>query len=1089
MVKTQFMPEHFEPQYIAKRAGATSWSRGVRYFHEGRVKLVHVGERDAVLTVQGTLSYTVEFYLPVHTDQFQSQCSCPWGRTGFFCKHQVAAALFMEEYLRIYGVPLWQRVLNGILHLPRGRKKATTKARAPYVLLFVLQHNYNAWVLEPVTLPAKDFPKELPEKNTPELVEIINATLKKNRAWRFRGKVVRSLLDPASCVNAQEDIVYLASALGQENNQYTYYSSRSKSRLGDYLDKLKTQAVPIWVTDSSGYRLELSTPAHILPGEARWALKIQEEDEGDMYFEIILENEGPPYFLSDTNIEILSTSPSWLLVDNRELVRLQEELSPTFLSWLTKIVDVQIKAEEKALFAEQYLPTLMEYLPVYYDRIRWREVREAPVKRLYLMEEEGELLVSLRFGYDEFEFPYEGYGDPVKVVRDEEDPWHFVRVYRDYDQENEIYSTLSSARTGLKRGGEDYGGPDIFRLRARVDPIDFLLRKVPKLIEDGFEIYGEEKLKQARVNRHRPTISLHISSEIDWFDVQAVVKFGDIPVPLKEIRQALRRKERFVKLADGSIGELPQEWVNKYKHLFNLGEETEEGVRLADYHLTLLDELLSEVDQASVDEAFRERLQRLKNFQGIESKPLPEGFVGELRDYQKAGYDWLHFLHDYGFGGILADDMGLGKTVQVLVFLLSLRESGDARNADLIVVPRSLLANWEREAERFTPGLKVYRHFGPNRTKDVTLFDEYDLILTTYGTMRKDITFLRDYRFHYAVLDESQAIKNPLSKTAKAARLLNADHRLVMTGTPVENNAFELWSQFAFVNPGLLGNLEYFKREFAAPIEKSGDDATAEFLRKMVYPFILRRTKDQVAKELPPRAERVLYCEMEPAQRRFYNKTRDQYRAMLLGIVEEQGMNQARMKVLEGLLRLRQISNHPRLVNPKFRGDSAKMELLMQELETLRESGHKALVFSQFVGMLSLVREELDRRGIPYTYLDGRTRKRQEVVDTFQNNPDIPFFLISLKAGGVGLNLTAADYVIHIDPWWNPAVEMQATDRTHRIGQDKPVFVYKLITRDSVEEKILHLHERKRALVSQLISTESSFFKSLSKEDIETLFS
>jgi non-specific serine/threonine protein kinase len=412
-----------------------------------------------------------------------------------------------------------------------------------------------------------------------------------------------------------------------------------------------------------------------------------------------------------------------------------------------------------------------------------------------------------------------------------------------------------------------------------------------------------------------------------------------------------------------------------------------------------------------------------------------------------------------------------------------------ARAADLIVVPRSLLVNWQREAERFAPTLRVRQHFGQGRLKDVSIFDDYDLILTTYGTMRQDIGFLREYRFHYAVLDESQAIKNPLSQTAKAARLLNAEHRLVMTGTPVENNAFELWSQFAFVNPGLLGGMEYFKQEFAAPIEKKGDEAAAEFLRKMVYPFILRRTKDQVAKELPPRTEKILYCDMEPAQRRFYNKTRDQYRAMLLGIVEEQGMNQARMKILEGLLRLRQISNHPKLVNPKFRGGSAKMELLLQELRMLQEGGHKALVFSQFVQMLKLVRQELDRQKVPYVYLDGRTRKRQERVDEFQTNPDLPFFLISLKAGGVGLNLTAADYVIHIDPWWNPAVEMQATDRTHRIGQDKPVFVYKLITRDSVEEKILQLQERKRALVSQLISTESSFFKSLSAEDIEVLFS
>jgi non-specific serine/threonine protein kinase len=338
------------------------------------------------------------------------------------------------------------------------------------------------------------------------------------------------------------------------------------------------------------------------------------------------------------------------------------------------------------------------------------------------------------------------------------------------------------------------------------------------------------------------------------------------------------------------------------------------------------------------------------------------------------------------------------------------------------------------------------------------------------------------------MLDESQAIKNPQALTSKAARSLRANHRLVLTGTPVENSTMELWSQFAFLNPGLLGSMEYFKETFVNPIEKKNDEATAQFLRKMIYPFILRRTKDQVAPELPPRTERILYCDMEPAQRKLYNKLRDYYRGLLLGMIETDGMNHARMKVLEGLLRLRQVSNHPRLVEEKYRGESAKFELLIETLETLRAEGHKALVFSQFVQMLRLVRGALDARGIPYLYLDGRTHDRQERVDTFQNDPNYPFFLISLKAGGLGLNLTAADYVIHIDPWWNPAVEMQATDRTHRIGQDKPVFVYKMITRDSVEEKILRLQEHKKELVESLITTEGSFFKSLNEEDINVLF-
>ena len=355
--------------------------------------------------------------------------------------------------------------------------------------------------------------------------------------------------------------------------------------------------------------------------------------------------------------------------------------------------------------------------------------------------------------------------------------------------------------------------------------------------------------------------------------------------------------------------------------------------------------------------------------------------------------------------------------------------------------------------------------------------------------MRQDVKLLRGFQFNHIILDESQAIKNPLSQTARAARLLQGQQRLCMTGTPVENNTFELWSQFAFLNPGLLGSLDFFKQEFAGPIESQDDQKAVETLRSLIYPFILRRTKEQVAPELPPRSERVLYTEMSPHQKRLYDKTRERYRSELLGLIEaEGGMNNARMKILEGLLRLRQISIHPALADPAYKYDAPKYERLLETLETLQTENHKALIFSQFIKALDLLRSELDERGIPYTYLDGQTKDRQAQVDTFQNDPDIPFFLISLKAGGVGLNLTAADYVIHIDPWWNPAVELQASDRAHRIGQDKPVFVYKLITRDSVEEKILLLQEKKKDLVENLISSESSFFKSLTGDDVKALF-
>jgi non-specific serine/threonine protein kinase len=755
-----------------------------------------------------------------------------------------------------------------------------------------------------------------------------------------------------------------------------------------------------------------------------------------------------------------------------------------------------VPSEDIEDFANQYLLDLAQQTELQGNAITWESLEPEPIPRLYLNETNGELIVQLKLAYQDIELNCES-TPPAESLRRKAGSLTLVRVVRQPEKEKMFFDQLSGAGFGMKRAPLP-SKAGLFRLRARTHPVDFLLNILPRLAQAGYEIFGEEKLKTSRVNRNTPTISFRVSSGIDWFDVRAVVNFGELEVPLQDIRRLLRKRERYVKLPDGSIGEIPEIWLERYHYLFTMGDPQNEGLRFSRHHLFMIDQALNGADNLSLDQGFENQRARLRellarDFQGISARPLPPGFVGELRPYQKAGFDWLHFLHEYQFGGCLADDMGLGKTIQALVFLQSLyhaeQKDSAPTTASLLVVPRSLLVNWQREAARFTPDLRILEFFDSNRAKDFDCFTDVDLVITTYGVMLRDIQLLHGYEFYYAILDESQSIKNPLSQTARAAHLLRAKHRLVLTGTPVENSTAELWSQFAFLNPGLLGNLKYFKTEFGLPIEKKHDEQAVENLRKIVYPFILRRTKDHVAPELPPRTERILYCDMEPAQRKLYNRTRDLYRGMLLGMLDEQGLNDSRMKILEGLLRLRQISNHPQLVDEKSHASSGKFELLLETMETLQAEGHKALVFSQFVKMLSLVRREIDHRQYRYTYLDGQTQARQEQVDIFQSDPSIPFFLISLKAGGLGLNLTAADYVIHIDPWWNPAVEMQASDRTHRIGQDKPVFVFKLITRDSVEEKILILQERKKDLVDQLITTESAFFKDLTIADIQALFS
>ncbi|MEK7671309.1 MAG: DEAD/DEAH box helicase, partial [Bacteroidota bacterium] len=407
----------------------------------------------------------------------------------------------------------------------------------------------------------------------------------------------------------------------------------------------------------------------------------------------------------------------------------------------------------------------------------------------------------------------------------------------------------------------------------------------------------------------------------------------------------------------------------------------------------------------------------------------------------------------------------------------------------LIVVPASPLFNWEKEIRRFTPDLTSLIYKGLDRKQFHESFGEYKLIVTSYGILRRDIEFLKEQEFLYVVLDESQNIKNPGSINAKAVRLLKAHHRLALSGTPVENNLMDLWSQFAFLNPGMLGSERSFSQNFARPIERHNDESTASALTRLIFPFILRRTKELVAKELPPKVETTIYCEMDKAQRVAYEHWREYYRRAILKSIETVGFQRSKMKVLEGLMRLRQVCCHPLLVDAKYKGSAGKYDAFIEMLEDILAEGHKVLVFSQFVKMLKVLRAHCDEHALVYEYLDGSTIDRKERVERFQNDESVKLFLISLKAGGTGLNLTAADYVIHYDPWWNPAVEMQATDRTHRIGQTKQVFAYKLITRETVEEKILALQEKKQALVKSIITTDSGLMKSLTKEDVEVLFS
>ncbi|MCK5853004.1 SNF2 helicase associated domain-containing protein, partial [bacterium] len=792
-----------------------------------------------------------------------------------------------------------------------------------------------------------------------------------------------------------------------------------------------------------------------------------------------------PYFVRDEDeipitkeTQILTVNPIWFYKDGK-LHSCKFPLSYSYIkSFIDEKLRISLSKSEYQEFISEYLAKLPIFPYVEFPPgIEVTEIDTVTGKRIYIEEMDDQLVVTLSTFYDDIEIPYSHANE--QYLHFNKKTKKILRVTRDRDSEMAI-------RIKVLESGIIEDTPGLFYATFE-EALDWLFDGLPNLSKDGFEIMGEEKLVRFKVRRSQADISVNISSEADWFDIELLLEVDGVSIDLKELKKALNAQKKYVKLRDGSLAKLPEKLIEKFNYLINFGRIDDNSIRFDNHHLSFIDRLLSEADHKSMDSLSKQKLGKLNEFEKIKSYEIPDEFKSILRNYQVSGYDWLNFLKEFSFGGILADDMGLGKTIQALALLLNEIRNNPRKN-NLIIAPTSVIFNWVREIAKFTPSLTHLLHYGTRRTKDIRRLRKFPLILTTYGHLRRDIVFLKEINFNYIIMDESQNIKNPASETSKAARLLNATNRLALTGTPVENNTMDLWAQFAFLNPGLLGDQNFFKQTFLRPIEKEHNVQVATSLQKLIFPFILRRKKEDVAKELPPKVESIIYSPMTEAQQTLYNKWRSSYRDDIMKEIEGKGVGKSKFKVLEGLTRLRQIACHPQMLDPKLNDESGKFDALKEMVTEIISEDHKVLIFSQFVKMLTIIREYLDDEEINYTYLDGSTKDRNTPIDEFQENEEKRIFLISLKAGGTGLNLTAADYVIHYDPWWNPAVEMQATDRAYRIGQTKKVFAYKMISKDSVEEKIVKLQNRKKALVNSLISTEDSFFKSLKKEDILDLF-
>ncbi|MGN6194273.1 MAG: SNF2-related protein [Ginsengibacter sp.] len=736
-----------------------------------------------------------------------------------------------------------------------------------------------------------------------------------------------------------------------------------------------------------------------------------------------------------------------------------------------------------SLLKEMVLPLSNEYRVSFASSLI-KETKEGQPDTSIMLIEKGDYLMFQPV------FTYKGFSvkandkDTIIVP----DNGKVLMVKRNKEAEQEFISKLSNLHSQFIHQPQNKSlvlkGADVLKN-------NWFFLFVDAMKEMKVPVYGFEALKNFRFNTAKPATHIHLSSGMDWFDAKVELTFGEQHIGIDEIQKALANKQSFVQLNDGTLGILPDEWIKKYALLFKVGEGKNNQLRLSKFHLSVIDELYDQRDEQELSFELDEKYERLRNFKNIPEIPLPSQLENRLRPYQLSGFHWLNYLNSVGWGGILADDMGLGKTVQALSMLQHFAEEEGNLKA-LVVCPTTLIYNWENEIKKFTPSLTWRIHHGNTRAKRKEDFGDDNVIITTYGTLRSDVQMLMKIPFDYVILDESQAIKNPASKVTKAAGLLKATNRICMSGTPLQNNTFDIYAQMNFLNPGLLGSVEFFRNEFSTPIDKFGEPEQKEHLKKLLYPFILRRTKEQVAKDLPEKTETILFCEMEDAQRNVYDAYRNSYRNKILGVIDEQGVGKSQLTILQGLMKLRQICDSPAILNEdeKYPNDSIKLEELTREItENIGE--HKALIFSQFLGMLSLIKQKLTENNIEFEYFDGSTSAadREKAIQNFQTNEKCRVFLISLKAGGVGLNLTAADYVYIVDPWWNPAVEQQAIDRTHRIGQTKNIFAYRMICKDTIEDKILQLQERKRILAKELISDDQTFVKSLTKEDVEYLFS
>lgn len=984
------------------------------------------------------------------TPEIRLSCSCPYFEQFGICKHVYALGLTLERLGKETApqVRSWRELFSPRVLPSAARKAPRSRAQPPGLsVLHYLIH------------PAEVTPER------PLRMYVMEEHALKSGRIKLRPL---SLLQPSSYRVDESELPRLSRLQGLllEQSNFSYYSARSHAvhLTGDtareiLLDLLGTGRLhfgdPQEARDLSAFPPVQNAMDH----EWRIALKAEPSGQGLRLRTRLT--------CADETLDLGAVQfvhPDGVVGYHNTLARIA---NPELLGWAKELESdpPDVPRDEMVDFVETLYELDVNLPADLPEEVAFREVRESPRPLLRILEVSETLDARI---HPEFR-----YGEQVLDWLDPRDRWVISEAreihVRDREAETAALKQLEALGAGITAGSAQgvfgVSGADTAALLESLD------RK-------GWELH----LRDTRLRTQGQTAIRVESSGQDWFELDGELQFGDEILDLPDVLKTVKRNDRFVRLKNGTFGLLTDDLAERLSLLQGLGTppKGEGAMTFAGAGAVFLDMLLADLPGVNWSGEASRFQTRLRSLRAPEPADPPPGFRGQLRAYQREGLGWMRYLRELGLNGCLADDMGLGKTVQVLALLEEQRQSG--RAPSLAVLPKSIVFNWRMEAEKFTPELRVSELSGPDRPRSLSGLPAADLYLITYQTLIRDVSWLREFRFDYVILDESQAVKNPAAKTSKAVRLLQSRHKLTLTGTPVENRIDDLWSQLNFLNPGMLG------RKFMEAKELS--EASLHLIANGVRPFLLRRTKEQVATDLPEKVEETLYCELPPPQRKLYNELKAYYQQALKEGMAEQGFQRSKIMVLEALLRLRQAACHPGLISESHRSmESAKIGALDDLLVDILSSGHKALLFSQFTSMLALVRERLERSAVPYVYLDGQTRDRNAAVNAFQENKDIPLFLISLKAGGVGLNLTAADYVILLDPWWNPAIEAQAIDRAHRIGQTKNVFAYRIVAKDTIEDKILALQDDKRHLAESILTQENSLLSKLTPEDLAFLLS